>query len=87
MTSQVIDAVFRGGVFRPLTPVDLTDNAHVRIVVSEERVVSDPPASQPKTLFGVLPQLHAVADFDIGVIKDFWRSSLDKQAHILHDGE
>lgn len=87
MTSQVVDAVFRGGVFRPLTPVDLTDNAHVRIVISEKRVVAEPPVSQTKTLFGVLPQLNAVADFDIGEIKDLWRRSLDKQAHILHDGE
>ena len=68
MTTQVIEAVFREGVFRPLTPVDLSDNARVRILVSENRVVDEPPASQSKTLFGVLPQLNALADFDLSLI-------------------
>jgi len=86
MTTQVVDAVFEEGVFRPLTPLALADNVRVRIVISQEAVVEG--STEPvRSLFGSLPQLSALADIDILAIKDLWRSSLDKQIRILHDGE
>ncbi|MCB9154910.1 MAG: DUF4926 domain-containing protein [Caldilineae bacterium] len=53
--------------------------------LSEERAVSDLPASQPKTLSVLFSYRGSRIRYWRN--SDFWRSSLDKQAHIPHDGE
>jgi predicted DNA-binding antitoxin AbrB/MazE fold protein len=47
MMSAPIEAIFEGGVFRPLQPIDLPEGERVQITVSSSDVDDDPAAHLP----------------------------------------
>ena len=82
MTTMVIDAVHQQGIFRPISPVSLPENARVKVLVqSPETTVST--ETKQATLFGAFPELAAITGDDIAWVKSLWQQSLDKQLRIL----
>lgn len=86
MTIMVIDAVHQKGVFRPISPVSLPENARVKVLVQSAETTAASGTERP-SLFGAFPELAAITGDDIAWAKSLWQQSLDKQLRILQEGE
>jgi hypothetical protein len=86
MTTLVIDAVHQQGIFRPISPVSLPENARVKVLVQSPQPTVSLDTQRP-TLFGAFPELAAITGDDIAWVKSLWQQSLDKQLRILQKGE
>jgi len=89
MTQAVtVDAVYQGGVLKPLRTLGLQENERVQI-----RIVRR-PAEQAETaekttlsLHGAFPELAAISDEAIEEIKMIWEEGLEKQIRILESSD
>lgn len=82
MSTNVIDAIYQDGVFKPLQPVTLAENEPVQVLVWVA-----PPAAKigRRTLFGALRVLSDLSDEDLSWAKHLWDQGLDGQLHILRE--
>jgi hypothetical protein len=81
MTTYTVPALYKDGVLRPETKLDLPDNTLVQIEVT-------PVAETPTltgSLFGAFPELAAISDVDLEVTRRAWEGGLTKQAGLLDD--
>lgn len=58
---QTIDAIFENGVFRPLSPLQLPENAKVRLSIADEHAPQQPLPDWPRSV----PTGLELADPDI----------------------
>lgn len=86
MTTMVIDAVHQKGIFRPISPVSLPENARVKVLVQSPETTVSSETERP-SLFGAFPELAAITDDEIAWVKSLWQQSLDKQLRILQGVE
>ena len=86
MTTLVIDAVHQKGVFRPINPVSLPENAPVKVLVQTPEITESAKTERP-SLFGAFPEIAAINDDDIAWVKGLWQEGLEKQLRILQGGE
>jgi predicted DNA-binding antitoxin AbrB/MazE fold protein len=82
MTAMVIDAVHQKGIFRPVSPVSLPENALVNVLVESAETAVASGTERP-SLFGAFPELAAITGDDIAWVKSLWQQGLDKQLRIL----
>ena len=82
MTTTTVDAVYREGVFKPLTPVSLPENAPVKLVI-EQADLPEPTGITFSSLFGAFPELRAIPDDDIVRVKRLLGESVEKQVRFL----
>ena len=64
MTTTTVDAVYREGVFKPLTPISLPENAPVKLII-EQAELPEPTGVTRSFRFGAFPELRAIPDDDI----------------------
>ncbi len=64
MTTTTVDAIYREGVFKPLTPVSLPENAPVKVVIEQDEL-PEPTGITFSSLFGAFPELRGIPDDDI----------------------
>ena len=83
MTTTTVDAVYREGVFKPLTPNSLPENAPVKLII-EQAELPEPTGITFSSLFGAFPELRAIPDDEIMRVQRLWGESLEKQVRFLH---
>lgn len=64
MTVQTIKAVYRNGVFKPLQPITLPDNARVEIRISSQAEAPEGPVDLGP-LAGAFPELAVLSEDDL----------------------
>ncbi len=79
METFTVQAVFRKGVLRPKTKLNLPEDSVVEVQVKAAGQTSGTKAS----LFGAFPELSAITDDDVLGAKGLWEKSLKKQARLL----
>ncbi len=62
---EVVDAEYRKGVIKPLTPVRIRDGSRLKILILEENSAEDIPLSK---IFGSVPDI----DVRLEVIRKEW---------------
>ena len=82
MTTTTVDAVYREGVFKPLTPISLPENAPVKLII-EQAEPPEPTGIMFSSLFGAFPELRGIPDDDIVRVQRLWGESLEKQIRFL----
>ncbi len=85
MTVQTIKAVYRNGVFKPLQPITLADNARVEIRISSQAEAPEGPVDLGP-LAGAFPELAVLSEDDLDWAKSQWEASLTKQIDLLVSG-
>jgi len=75
-----VEAIYQGGVIKPLTPLDLRENERIRIRIERKPL---PKATPAASLHGAFPELAAISDEDIEWAKGLWEHGVRKQARIL----
>jgi len=79
MATITVQAVYRNGVLRPQTKLDLPDNTIVQVQITP------PPATGPSSdsLFGAFPELAALTGDDFAWAKRLWEHSAEIESRIL----
>lgn len=79
-----VDAVYQGGVLKPLRTLGLRENERVRIrIVRRPAEQAETVEKETASLHGAFPELAAISDEAIEEIKMIWEEGLEKQIRIL----
>jgi predicted DNA-binding antitoxin AbrB/MazE fold protein len=78
MTTYSVPAIYKDGVLRPQTKLDLPEDTPVQLEVTP---LTAQTASGP--LYGAFPALASMTESDLTAAKQAWDRSLDAQADIL----
>lgn len=79
MEMFTVQAVYKNGVFKPKTKLNLPENSVVEVDIRMEKRRD----GVRSTLFGAFPELAAITDDDVSAAKGLWEKSLRKQARLL----
>jgi predicted DNA-binding antitoxin AbrB/MazE fold protein len=79
METFTVQAVYKKGVLRPKTKLNLPENSVVEVDVRMKKRKGGVRA----TLFGAFPELAAITDDDVLGAKGLWEKSLRKQTRVL----
>lgn len=80
MTTVIIDATHQKGIFRPISPVSLSENVQVKVLIQSPGGTVPAEAEHP-TLFGAFLELVAIVEDDIAWVKSLWERSIDKRGY------
>jgi len=79
MTTLILPAIYRDGIFDPQVELDLPDNTWMQVQVSPLPA----GAASEDSLFGAFPELASLTGDDFAWAKRLWEHSLGKQSRLL----
>jgi len=83
MTTYTVPAIYKDGILKPQTKLDLPDNTPVQLEVTP----LTPPRAVAGPLYGMYPEFAAMTEDDLTAAKQVWGQSLNAQADILRDSD
>ena len=79
MAVMTVKAIYKDGVLKPKTKLNLPDDTLVELKVTP---ITE-PVSERHSLFGAFPELASLSEDDFEWAKRLWEHSLAKQSRIL----
>jgi predicted DNA-binding antitoxin AbrB/MazE fold protein len=80
MSVITVEAIYKDGILKPKTKLDLPDNTLVEVSVTP----IPKPASRRRSLFGAFPELALLTEDEFEWAKRLWEHGLEKQSRILN---
>lgn len=80
MTTITQRAIYRRGILRLDTPIDLPENTTVQVEIT---LVSPDPTATGSSLYGAFPELAVLTSDDFAWAKRLWEHGTEKQSRHL----